>query len=47
MMKDDYVPTQQDMLLARFRTSGIVSERHAIDKVSFEMHDVGGQRNER
>lgn len=47
IMKDDYVPTQQDMLLARVRTSGIVTERYVIDKVPFEMYDVGGQRNER
>ncbi len=47
IMKSDYVPTQQDMLLARIRTSGIVTEKYVIDGVDFEMYDVGGQRNER
>jgi len=47
IMADDYVATQQDMLLARVRTSGIVTERYVIDSKSFEMYDVGGQRNER
>ena len=47
IMKSDYVPTQQDMLLARIRTSGIVTEKYVIDGVDFEMYDVGGHRNER
>jgi len=47
IMKDDYVVTQQDMLLARVRTSGIVTEKYVIDTKNFEMYDVGGQRNER
>ncbi|EJK77461.1 hypothetical protein THAOC_00706, partial [Thalassiosira oceanica] len=47
IMQSDYVATQQDMLLARVRTSGIVTERYVIDGVDFEMYDVGGQRNER
>lgn len=47
IMQDDYVATQQDMLLARVRTSGIVTERYIIDGAQFEMYDVGGQRNER
>lgn len=47
IMQDDYIATQQDMLLARVRTSGIVTEKYVIDKKDFEMYDVGGQRNER
>ena len=47
IMKDDYIATQQDMLMARVRTSGIVTERYVIDDARFEMYDVGGQRNER
>ncbi|KAH9258597.1 hypothetical protein BASA81_003099 [Batrachochytrium salamandrivorans] len=42
-----YIPTQQDILQARVRTSGIVEERYVIDGVQFVMFDVGGQRNER
>ena len=47
ILKDGYVATQQDMLLARVRTSGIVTEKYVIDSKNFEMYDVGGQRNER
>lgn len=47
IMRDDYVASQQDMLLARVRTSGIVTEKYVIDSANFEMYDVGGQRNER
>lgn len=45
--KVGYVPTEQDILHARVRTSGIVEERYEIDGVNFTMFDVGGQRNER
>lgn len=45
--KPDYVPTQDDILYNRVRTSGIVTERYVIDSATFEMYDVGGQRNER
>ena len=44
---DSYVPSPADLLLARVRTSGIVTESYEIDNVIFEMYDVGGQRNER
>jgi hypothetical protein len=47
IMADDYAVTQQDMLYARVRTSGIVEEKYQIDGASFVMYDVGGQRNER
>lgn len=47
IMKDDYIATQQDLLVARVRTSGIVTEKYVIDGAQFEMYDVGGQRNER
>lgn len=43
----DYLATQNDILLTRVRTSGIVTERYIIDQTEFEMYDVGGQRNER
>lgn len=42
-----YIPTQQDILQARVRTSGIVEEKYVVDGVQFTMFDVGGQRNER
>tara|TARA_A100001035_G_scaffold272842_1_gene262617 strand:+ start:559 stop:1158 length:600 start_codon:yes stop_codon:yes gene_type:complete len=43
----DYVPTKDDILYTRVRTSGIVTERYEIEKTPFEMYDVGGQKNER
>jgi hypothetical protein len=43
----DYTPSDQDILLSRVRTTGIVEERYEIEGVVFEIIDVGGQRNER
>lgn len=43
----DYLPDQDDILYSRVRTSGIVTESYIIDGTTFEMYDVGGQRNER
>lgn len=47
IMAADYLASQQDMLLSRVRTSGIVEEKYLIDDAQFVMYDVGGQRNER
>jgi hypothetical protein len=44
---EGYVPTEQDMLQSRVRTTGIITENYDIDGSIFEMYDVGGQRNER
>lgn len=43
----DYLPEKDDILFSRVRTSGIVTERYLIDGTTFEIYDVGGQRNER
>lgn len=43
----DYVPSAADILHTRVRTSGIVEENFVIDSVTFQLFDVGGQRNER
>jgi GTPase SAR1 family protein len=43
----DYMPDKDDILFSRVRTSGIVTERYDIDGTTFEIYDVGGQRNER
>jgi guanine nucleotide-binding protein G(o) subunit alpha len=42
-----FIPTQQDILLARVKTTQVVMERYRIDGIDFEMYDVGGQRSER
>jgi GTPase SAR1 family protein len=44
---DNYVPTADDILRARLRTSGIVERKFKIQNVDFKFLDVGGQRNER
>lgn len=45
--RDDYIPTKEDILRARLRTSGIVEKTFKIKDVNFKFMDVGGQRNER
>jgi len=42
-----WIPSVDDVMNARVRTSGIVEEKYVIDGVNFRMYDVGGQRNER
>jgi len=44
---DDFLPTQQDVLRSRVRTTGITETTFEIDSNQFRMFDVGGQRNER
>ncbi|KAK5975993.1 Guanine nucleotide-binding protein alpha-3 subunit, partial [Trichostrongylus colubriformis] len=43
----NYKPTDQDMLLTRIKTTGIVEVSFIIKKVHFRVFDVGGQRSER
>ncbi|KAI5097596.1 guanine nucleotide-binding protein subunit alpha-13, partial [Silurus meridionalis] len=43
----DYLPSQQDILLARRPTKGIHEYDFEIKNVPFKMVDVGGQRSER
>ena len=42
-----YIPTTQDILHTRVRTSGIVEVKFHIKDMIFRIHDVGGQRSER
>uniref|UniRef100_A0A914HG61 Uncharacterized protein n=1 Tax=Globodera rostochiensis TaxID=31243 RepID=A0A914HG61_GLORO len=42
-----YRPSQQDILLTRIKTTGIVEIRFLIKGVPFRVFDVGGQRSER
>ncbi|KAG9343717.1 hypothetical protein JZ751_013095 [Albula glossodonta] len=46
-MPMEYLPTQQDILLARKPTKGIHEYDFQIKNVPFKMVDVGGQRSER
>ena len=47
MCWQDYLPSQQDILLARKPTKGIHEYDFEIKNVPFKMVDVGGQRSER
>ncbi|XP_075258769.1 guanine nucleotide-binding protein G(i) subunit alpha-1-like [Convolutriloba macropyga] len=42
-----YIPTEQDILRTRVRTSGIVEIQFSFRRLNFRMFDVGGQRSER
>ncbi|CAG2100577.1 unnamed protein product [Medioppia subpectinata] len=42
-----YVPTQQDVLRTRVKTTGIVETHFSFKGLHFKMFDVGGQRSER
>lgn len=43
----EYMPTNQDILHCRVKTTGIIEKQFKIMESSFLMVDVGGQRNER
>ncbi|KAJ8370231.1 hypothetical protein SKAU_G00102590 [Synaphobranchus kaupii] len=45
--KLDYLPTEQDMLRSRVKTTGIIEEQFSCKELHFRMFDVGGQRSER
>ena len=45
--KQNYSPTNQDLLRCRVLTQGIFETRFSVEKVNFHMFDVGGQRDER
>lgn len=43
----DYVPTQQDVLRSRVRTTGIIETTFRYKDMIYRVFDVGGQRSER
>uniref|UniRef100_A0A8C4WPT9 Uncharacterized protein n=2 Tax=Eptatretus burgeri TaxID=7764 RepID=A0A8C4WPT9_EPTBU len=45
--QEEYVPTQEDVLRTRVKTTGIVETHFAYKGRHFKMFDVGGQRSER
>jgi len=47
LASDDYIPSEQDVLRSRAKTTGIIETDFVVDKTHFKMVDVGGQRSER
>jgi len=45
--KRDYLPTQDDVIRAKLRTTGITEVTFNVGQTEFTMVDVGGQRSER
>lgn len=43
----DYMPTEQDILRTRVKTTGIVEVHFHFKNLNFKLFDVGGQRSER
>lgn len=46
-LEPDYLPTEQDVLRARVRSTGIEEAQFKFEDMEFRMLDVGGQRSER
>ncbi|BGP41123.1 guanine nucleotide-binding protein subunit alpha [Rhodotorula kratochvilovae] len=43
----DYIPTDQDILRSRVKTTGLTEERFQVGQLNYVVFDVGGQRSER
>jgi hypothetical protein len=43
----NYLPTDQDVLRSRLRTTGITETLFELGQLTYHMFDVGGQRSER
>jgi GTPase SAR1 family protein len=43
----EYIPSEEDLLRSRSRTTGVIENNFTIDGNHFQMYDVGGQRSER
>eukprot|EP00475_Leptophrys_vorax_P025208 TRINITY_DN3524_c0_g1_i1.p1 TRINITY_DN3524_c0_g1~~TRINITY_DN3524_c0_g1_i1.p1 ORF type:complete len:363 (+),score=107.54 TRINITY_DN3524_c0_g1_i1:234-1322(+) len=47
VVDERYLPTDEDLILMRIRTTGMIKEEFQIENLRFTLHDVGGQRSER
>ncbi|KAH6683224.1 G protein alpha subunit [Halenospora varia] len=47
LFNKDFIPTDQDVLRARLRTTGITETIFDLGSLQYRMFDVGGQRSER
>ncbi len=47
IIDEDYIPSEQDVLRTRIKTTGIVEVQFLYKGLRFRIFDVGGQRSER
>ena len=47
LCKEEYIPTEQDVLRSRIRTTGIIETTFNYKNLEFHLIDVGGQRSEK
>ena len=47
LFNKEFIPTDQDVLRARLRTTGITETVFDLGSLQYRMFDVGGQRSER
>ena len=47
ILHPSYTPTTADILRSRLPTTGIIESTFRVDKLTFRLYDVGGQRGER
>lgn len=47
LLKPGYVPDEQDVLRSRVQTTGIIETAFRVNKLTYRVVDVGGQRSER
>eukprot|EP01084_Bolivina_argentea_P319548 554243_1 len=47
VIESGYVPDETDILLVRYRTTGVIDQKFTIKKNIFHVFDVGGQKSER
>lgn len=47
MASHDYMPTDQDILRSRVKTTGITETTFRVGELTYRLFDVGGQRSER
>jgi len=45
--QQDYLPTEQDVLRSRVKTTGVLETTFDVEDIIFRLVDVGGQRSER
>eukprot|EP01083_Nonionella_stella_P068882 183209_1 len=43
----DYLPSDQDIFMVRYRTTGVIESKFSISGSNFHIFDVGGQQSER